>query len=463
MKTKNNINSTNSLCKKDYYVQGMHCSTCEILIKQDITNLNGVEHTTVSLNKSSVTIHAQNMDSIPSHDLLNNLFKELGYTFYEQIPVKQKLNKQEVLKVVVIAMLFLGAFYLLEKSGLFMQYSITNTSSIWAYFVFGLAAGISSCAALVGGLLLSLSKKWNEVYKNNSKKSTTPFVYFNAARVITFALFGGILGYLGSFLQVSITLTAVLTLAISVVMFILGLQMLGFSWFNKFKFSIVVNSKYLDKNTDFKGKFMPMVVGALTFFIPCGFTLIAQTNALSAGSFYKGMMQLGAFSLGTLPILALISFSSVRFYANPKFSRYFNIFAGIIIVFFALYTINSQLNVLGITNISDIKISTSKTKSDSSINVAQEGDYQVIQMEATGFEYFPKEITIKSGVKTKLEIYDNGAIGCAKALYAQGLYPEVIYLKPGINTVTFVAPQAGNYKISCSMGMVPPVTVRVIK
>ncbi|MFZ5425124.1 MAG: sulfite exporter TauE/SafE family protein [Patescibacteria group bacterium] len=446
--------------KKRYFVQGMHCSTCEILIKQDIANLQGINKATVSLSKSHVVIHANETTNIPSRNTLNKLFKELGYTFHEQKPKEQKLSREESLKIIGIALLFIIAFYTLEKSGIFMKYSITAQSSLGAYFVFGLAAGISSCAALVGGILLSLSKNWNNMYANNKRKSVLPFIYFNSSRILTFALLGGILGYLGSFLQLSITLTSILTLLIALLMLALGFQMIGIKWFNKFSFNFVGNNKYLNKNSELNGKYIPLIVGALTFFVPCGFTLIAQTNTLNAGSFYKGMLQLTAFALGTLPILALISFSSVKFYSNPKFAKKFSLFSGVIIVFFALYTINSQLNVLGLTSLNDISFSKSVTsKSDIQINNA---NYQVIQLEAIGFEYYPKEVTIQSGVKTQWSIYDNGSVGCAKAVYARGLYPDVIYLKPGMNTVEFVAPKPGTYKISCSMGMVPPVTVRVI-
>lgn len=455
--------SKNKLNKKRYFVQGMHCSTCEILIRQDIVNLEGVNKATVSLSKSHVVIHADETKNIPSHENLNELFKELGYTFHTQKPKETKLSKNDVLKMTSIAILFVIAFYALEKSGVFMRYSITAQSSLGAYFVFGLAAGISSCAALVGGLLLSLSKNWNTAYGNNSKKSAKPFVFFNLSRIVTFALLGGLLGYLGSFFQLSITLTSALTLCIALVMLVLGLQMTGIKWFNKFSFNLVGNNKYLDKNSELNGKYIPLIVGALTFFIPCGFTLIAQTNALNAGSFSRGMLQLGAFALGTLPILALISFSSIKFYSNPNFSKKFSLFSGVIITFFALYTINSQLNVLGVASLSDISFAKGTNENGSpSESVNTMGDYQIMQIEAAGFEYFPKEITIQSGVKTQWSIFDSGSVGCARAVFANGLYPDVIYLEPGMNTVEFIAPQPGTYKISCSMGMVSPVTVRVI-
>ena len=447
--------------KKRYFVQGMHCSTCEILIKQDVASLKGVNKAKVSLSKEQLVIHVENGEHIPSHDALNELFGELGYTFHEKKLKEQKISKKDTYKVIAIAALFIALFYLFETSGVFMSLSLTSDSNLAAYFIFGLAAGVSSCAALVGGLLLSLSKKWNELYGNNTKHSKTPFLYFNISRVLAFAILGGLLGYLGSFFKVSIELTAIVTVLISILMLVLGFQMAGIKWFNRFRFNFLGDTKYLDKNSDLQGKYIPLVVGALTFFVPCGFTLIAQTNALNSGSFYLGMMQLAAFALGTLPILILISFTSVKFYSKPNFAKKFSLFSGVIIVFFAFYTINSQLNVLGISSLSDLSFARDDGK-ESVRAMQNDSGYQVLQLEASGFEYHPQKVTLQSGVKTRWDIYNNGARGCANAVYARGLYPKVIQLKPGMNSVEFVAPKPGTYKISCSMGMVAPVTVTVI-
>jgi len=452
--------SNSSPNKKRYFVKGMHCSTCEILIKQDIKNMDGINNVKVSLSKEQVFIHTQGSNSVPSAETLTELFGELGYSFHEQKVKEKALEKDDVYKVVGVALLFIVLFYLFEKSGVFMSMSLTSQSSLVSYFIFGLAAGVSSCAALVGGLLLSLSRKWNDLYGSNSKQSKKPFLYFNISRILAFALLGGVLGYLGSFFKVSITLAAAVTILISIIMLILGFQMAGVKWFNRFNFNFLGNNKYLDKNSDIQGKYIPLAIGALTFFIPCGFTIIAQTNALNSGGFYLGMMQLTAFALGTLPILALISFTSIKFYSKPNFTKRFSLFSGVLIVFFALYTLNSQLNVLGLKSLSDFSL-TRSNNGEVLKAISDNIDYQVLQLEASGFEYYPKQITIKSGIKTKWEIYNSGARGCANAVYARGLYPEVIQLKPGMNSVEFIAPKPGTYKISCSMGMVPPVTVRV--
>ncbi len=208
---------------------------------------------------------------------------------------------------------------------------------------------------------------------------------------------------------------------------------------------------------------MPVVFGAVTFFVPCGFTLIAQAQALESGSFFSGLAIMTAFALGTLPVLLLISFSSVKFYKDPKFSNSFRLLSGLLILFFALFTLNSQFGILHLPSISSTKVQAANVPLTApEINSQAEiPASQVMQMEVKGFEYFPKVITIKAGIPTKFEITDNGSIGCARAVYARGLYQDVILLEPGLNTVEFTAPAAGIYQVSCSMWMVEPITVVV--
>ncbi len=437
---------------KTYSVKGMHCAACEILVSQDISALKGIYSANASLKNACVYVEAGSQADLPKISKLNSLFKDSGYTFSDTPNKEIPVNKEDFLRVLAIVIIFCILFFVLINNGTLMKLTLTGNSSLLSYFIFGLAAGISSCAALVGGLLLSLSASWSN--------RVLPFVYFNISRLVVFALFGGLLGYVGKFLAFSMTSTSILTLIVTIIMLIIGFQMVGIRWFQKFNLNIFGRFNVANKNIDIQNKYLPILMGGLTFFVPCGFTLIAQTTVIQSGSFYLGAAQLFAFALGTLPILALISFTSVKLYSNPAFSKRFSLFSGLIIIFFAFYTLNSQLNVLGLPSLSDIRVESARNQQQSvaPINTAE---VQVMQMEAIGLDYFPSQISIKANTKTKWEIFDNGSLGCARAVYARGLYPDVIYLKPGVNTVEFVSPKAGTYKISCSMGMVLPVTVTV--
>lgn len=461
--------SSNNKFKKTFYIEGMHCNACEMLIKQDVSNLDGINDVNISMSESSAIVTANSKRKIPNLDQLNEMFKDTGYKFYDSKKNISKLSKQDLYISIFLALLFILLFMSLDRLGISSKLVLSGESAFFSYFIFGLAAGISSCAALVGGLLLSLSEKWNKIYGNSSKNSLLPFILFNSSRLISFAIFGAILGLIGSVISISIGVSSFIAILISIFMLVIGLQMIGIKGFKNLTFNKVAKISYLDKNQDLQGKYIPIIVGAATFFVPCGFTMIAQTTVLTSGSALSGAVNLFAFALGTLPVLAIISFSSFKIYSHPKFAKQFSLFSGILIVFFAIYSFNSQLNVLGLKSLNDITrrpnpnntIEVSRT-SLKNTEVIEDDSKQIIQMEAAGFDYYPKQFTIKSGLKTRWDIYENKAVGCAKAVYARGLYKDVIYLKPGMNSVSFIAPEPGTYKVSCSMGMVDPVYVKVI-
>jgi uncharacterized protein len=453
------------MIRKTYFVQGMHCSACETFIERTVRNIKGIKKVRVSLTDSRIIIEAESQQSLPSVYKLNQLFNKDGYSFSEknQNPVQGNSIKN-TLVVAVIFLLIVIAFFSFNGTKVLSSFNINSSSNLPAFFLFGIAAGLSSCAALVGGLLLSVQEGWVDVSGSENNKSFFPFLLFNGSRLIAFTFLGGLLGALGSVVQLSIKAAAILTIIISLLMFVIGMQMIGVKWFQKISLNYsgrMVSS--LTSGDRIKKQLMPIIFGAVTFFIPCGFTLIAQTQALESGSFFRGSSILLAFALGTLPILLLISYTSVKFYKDPRFASSFRLLSGLLILFFAFFTLNSQLGILQLPNIGKAATKTEQLvlSAPAIDNQIAAPTSQVMQMEVKGFEYFPKTITIKAGIPTKFEITDNGSIGCARAVYARGLYPDVIVLEPGLNTVEFVAPAAGTYQISCSMWMVEPITVIV--
>jgi uncharacterized protein len=446
------------MVKKMYHIQGMHCPGCETFIERSIRDIKGIHDVKVSLAKSSIVIEAESQQAIPLMDKLNQIFKKNGYSFTEHQQKKQRQPKR-VIAIIGVFLLIILLFFLFERSQLLSFLYVDTNSYLIAYFLFGIAAGFSSCAALVGSLLLSVQESWANHHSNHKEGRFLPFLLFNGARIVSFAVLGGLLGMLGGVVQFSLEATAFLTILISVFIFIIGMQMLGVSFFQKI--SLNLTGQWINRVTDkphLKNKIMPILFGAVTFFVPCGFTLIAQSQALRSGNFLEGMTILLAFALGTLPVLLVISLSSLKFNKDPRFSNSFRLLSGLLIVFFAVYTINAQIQVLNPPT-----LWWDQTPNLTAPNEILDGDdqTQLMQMEARGFEYYPEVITIKAHLPTRFEISSNGSLGCANAVYARGLYPEVILLNPGLNVVEFTAPDPGTYQISCSMWMVKPITVVV--
>ncbi|MFW5703997.1 MAG: sulfite exporter TauE/SafE family protein [Patescibacteria group bacterium] len=474
-------NKKNQLSKtKTYYVTGMHCQACELLLEKKLSKMEQVNQVDASLENHAVTVSYHPQKKAPSIDSLNETFAPLGYTLTNEPVGQVRWDHLTIAKAFVTLFVLWFIYFIIEDSGMLARVSLTEQSALPMFFVFGLIAGISSCAALVGGVLLSLSRQWNQMYGGERETDRViPFALFNIGRIASYIVLGGLLGLVGSYFQLSLSATAILVIGVSAVMIIVALQMLGVPGFTGIKLQIPKGmSRFLSNEQNFQGKYMPFLAGAATFFLPCGFTLLAQTIALTTGSFIASALMMGLFALGTLPTLIAISFSSMKFQTNPQFADTFNLVVGILIFVFGIYTLNSQLNILGLPSLNDAIAAVSPrgenqeiTNSAGVSGLDSEGlgveltgegtsQQQQVYMRAEGFEYFPKRLTLMAGVPTTVSVENIDVIGCAQAMYLQGLYDDVVMLNTPTSEVTFT-PEPGTYKISCTMGMVDPVIVSV--
>ncbi len=161
---------------------------------------------------------------------------------------------------------------------------------------------------------------------------------------------GGVIGLIGGAFELGAIGTSLLSLVVSIVMIGLGINLLDvFPWAKRFQFTMPksIGHKVFSLSS-FNSSIMPFAVGALTFFLPCGFTQSMQVYALSTHSFTTASGIMLSFALGTLPILALISFGSKYVERlQAKSGRLFKIM-GIIVILFALFNILNALAALGI-------------------------------------------------------------------------------------------------------------------
>lgn len=453
-----------------YYVKGMHCVSCEVLIERKLLEFPNIKFVDVSLAKGEVKVFFEGEELSVSK--INEKFKKEGYFFSKESFEKKENNFLVALGTVFLVFII---FLLLKNSKFTNLVNVNSDSSLPTFFFLGLIAGLSSCVALIGGLVLSCSKQWLDVYsKNNSFfEKLKPHLLFNISRILSYGFFGGLVGLIGKKIQLSLGFSFFLTFFVSVLMLGLGLQMLGFKSFKKFQLKLpkFIVKKIVDENK-LQGKYVPILLGIISFFLPCGFTLTAQGLALISGSFLKGALIMIFFALGTTPGLLAIGFSVIKFLEKPYLSNQFLKVAGVLVLFFAFYNINSQLNVLNLPSLNDINLK----KIYSTKNLKKSYDYfsyrkdsdnlnvelppiingkQIIKMEASAFGYNPNYFRVRVGIPVLWEIKDVGVSGCTNAIIARGLFSDVVSLV--LNQVTvkeFIPKQKGKYKFSCWMGMV---------
>jgi sulfite exporter TauE/SafE len=268
--------------------------------------------------------------------------KSHGYTV--SLEKQTKVNKWSDFKVAVPIAIGLGIlFILMQKLGI-VNLASTGSTSYGTAFIVGIVASLSTCMAVVGGLLLSMSATFA---KEGDK--VRPQLMFHGGRIISFFVFGGVIGAIGSAFTLNTSTTFILSLIIGIVMLILGLNLLDvFPWAKRLQPSM---PKFIAKHAHGVSKFnhtlTPLLVGVVTFFLPCGFTQAMQLYSLTTGTFFGGALTMLAFALGTLPVLALVSFSSFSIRNSSKSGIFFKS-AGLVVILFSIFNIINSLVIIGV-------------------------------------------------------------------------------------------------------------------
>jgi sulfite exporter TauE/SafE/copper chaperone CopZ len=330
-----------------FHVKGTHCASCKILIEDVLKEQDFIKSVQVDLKKEIVQVETeseQNPEELA--EILTSKIKPNGYTLSVEKNYSPTLGVGEedvIWKAIPIGLGFLVLFFLLQKSGI-LNFGIGSNTTALTSFIIGLVASVSSCLAVVGGLVLSLSAKMEKDEDAGLVKKS--FILFHAGRLISFALLGGMLGFIGETIGISFVFSSILGLIASVVMIILGLNLVGI--IKKNKLTLPSNIFSFFRKIE-HATLSPIIVGVGTFFLPCGFTQSMQVAALGSGSFISGMLIMFLFALGTLPILALLSFGSVSF-AHSQHAPLFFKSSGVVVIGLGLFALFAGLAGLGIIN-----------------------------------------------------------------------------------------------------------------
>jgi sulfite exporter TauE/SafE len=326
--------------KHIFHISGTHCASCKLMIEDSLNENPFEQKAVVDIKNEILSIETTSTENkLTVMKSINEKISINGYLLSTEKIIEKEDSSLWIAIPIGIVVLFL--FFLLQKSGL-LNIGIGGAVTPVSSFIIGLIASVSSCLAIVGGLVLSLSAK--AVQDGVSTKKT--FFLFHIGRLLSFALLGGIFGLIGSALGINFVLAGILGIIASLVMLFLGLNLVGF--FSKNNITLPPGIFKIFKNIE-NNSLAPFLVGLGTFFLPCGFTQAMQVSALSSGSFLSGLLIMFAFALGTLPVLLLLSFGSVSF-SKSKHAPVFFKSAGIVVIGLALFALLSGLAGLGIIN-----------------------------------------------------------------------------------------------------------------
>ncbi|MBI5421947.1 sulfite exporter TauE/SafE family protein [Candidatus Peregrinibacteria bacterium] len=448
---------THKINKLTLPIKGMHCRSCEMLIEDELKDIPNVKSVQVSLKDKQAEI-------ITNHAVDPELFRaaveKAGYTV--GIDDKQNWFSKDPYEYMDlgIALIVLLAIYFFAKAMGLTSINIGSSGgaprSLPVVFVVGLTAGVSTCMALVGGLVLGIAARHAEKHPEATPfQNFRPHIYFNIGRILSYFVLGGLIGLIGKALELSSLALGIMTLGVGVVMLVLGLQLTQISP-RISAISLTIPSgiskffgirKHHDKEYSHANS---MLVGGLTFFLPCGFTQAMQLYAMSTGSFLSGALIMSVFALGTAP--GLLGIGGLTASIRGSFAQSFFKFSGLVVIFLSLFNITNGYRLTG-WDFLTLPPSTPIVAAQDP-NVVLENGVQVVRMAQTAYGYKPNTFTIKKGIPVKWIVDGQDSYSCSSSL----VVPKIGVrknLSAGENVIEFTPQEVGPLKFTCSMGMYP--------
>ncbi len=335
-----------------FHVTGMHCPACPVLIKSELEDMRDVSSAKASLKNHALEVSGDFGDKTQEQIArdLTEVLKTHGYTISVE-KQQHSIKWSEFSVAVPVALAFIALFIILQKLGIVNLVTSSNVTYGTA-FVIGLIASVSTCMAVVGGLVLSLSAnfaKEEDLSTTQGAGKIRPMVLFHVGRLVSFFILGGVIGALGSAFQLGTTGTFVLGFIVALILLALGINLLGvFPWMKRWQMTLPSGiGRRIHGLKEVNHSLTPVLVGIATFFLPCGFTQSMQLYTLTTGSFWTGAFTMSAFALGTLPVLALLSFGSLAIRKYARSGIFFKA-AGLVVIFFGLFTLINSLVAAGI-------------------------------------------------------------------------------------------------------------------
>src|SRR5471030_1838662 len=168
-------------------VYDMTCTSCEGRVERALKKVPGVANVMASYSAQQVTVEYD--IEICTKEQLKEAIKKAGYS------TKNSNNiKFAGFFVVVAAILLLGS----STAGFDMSAKLNNASYM-VLFIVGMLTSIH-CVGMCGGIMLTQSLSKDSIVKENQSKIKTliPAILYNAGRVTSYTIIGGIVGALGS-------------------------------------------------------------------------------------------------------------------------------------------------------------------------------------------------------------------------------------------------------------------------
>jgi sulfite exporter TauE/SafE/copper chaperone CopZ len=438
------------LKKTTLYVKGMHCPSCDILVKDKLKECPYIKE--VKADHKNQTAEVYYEGEIDKSEL-NSKINPFGYSVTDK---KEEEFKEPFLKRVTdaaaIAVILFIAFYFFGQLNIFPDVTKNTSVSYLTVFLLGLVASTSTCMATSGALFMATVGKLNN-RKLSFRENIIPAVSFNVGRIASYGVFGFLVGMVGKVLFDKLHLGSLVTVFVSAVMLLIGLEMLkiiSFSWVSSTSFTKGIFEK-LESKFISHPKQMALLLGAITYLLPCGFTQSVQMYALGLANPVQSALIMMTFALVTFPALLSIGFLS-SFTRSPYYPLFAKVMGVVVVMLGLNYMVNfASLNGLNLASV--FSLPSTQVLSANTTTEEDSAGYQIIHMSVDTTGYVPNIFTVKAGQPVKWEIEGKTNFGCQTSLVAPKLGVNKFISLGQNEPITFTPQEKGDINFSCEMNM----------
>lgn len=330
---------------------------------------------------------------------------------------------------------------------------------LFVAFMTGLTTGGLGCLAVQGGLLTSTLAYQIEqdLAAHHGAGSSSkfkphiaqPILFFLLAKLIAYTILGYLLGAIGSVLQLTPIMRAVLYFLIG--LFMIGNALRMFNIHPIFRYFVIEPpsslTRYIRKKSKNGESFLtPLLLGTLTIFLPCGVTQAMMATALATGSPAQGALLMFSFILGTSPLFFSVAYFATRLGATME--KYFTKIVAVTLLVMGIVQVDTGLNLSG----SPYSISRGVSILEAYALPAQTGR----SVEVTEFGYSPEVLHLPANQELTIEWVTRNTQSCARSVVVNDLgYQQIL---PVTGRTEFVIPpqeKGAVIRYTCSMGMYP--------
>ena len=413
------------------FIDGMVCQNCENRIEKVLKGLDGVMEIEANHRKSRAEIEYTN-DSL-NEKIFREAVEKLGYVVLDK-------PENALRSMVPLIIILFAAYYIIQNTiGFQFTPEVSQGMGYGILFVVGLLTSVH-CIAMCGGIALSQSIK-KEKTNNNMRTA----LLYNAGRVLSYTIIGGIVGSLGAIISPTGQFKGIVAMGAGLFMVLFGLKMLNvFSFPTWMRINLPrVNIIKISKDHPLR----PFFVGLANGFMPCGPLQTMQLYALGTGSALKGALSMFVFSVGTVPLM--LGLGVLTSLISGKMGRKMLKASAAMVMVLGIIMLNRGFALSGIA----FDTGLSKMAGNQSNEITMENGKQVVNMTIGSRGYVPDVKVLKAGIPVRINLDVESINGCNNPLIIPQ-YGVEKDLTDGDAFIEFTPTKEGPLTISCWMGMI---------